>query len=758
MIGDAVVDDGPGLLLVIERFPWANTVETTQAVDRALAEFAPGLDGIDVDSDLFRPAGYLERSIGNVQTTALAALALAAAALLALFHSWRSALVGLAAMLATLVATGLVLHATDTTVDIMVLAGLVLALGMVIGTAVGDVDGIARRLATGADESADSAVLGVLRRTRAPLAYSTAVLLIALVPVLVMGGAAGKFLPTAGFAMAITLVVSLIVSVTLTPALSRVLLADRVGAESPVITRTRDGFGHRVAPLLVSPRPALLAAAVLAVVAVAVLPTLERDFVPELKQTDLLIRFDGAPGTSLRESNRIATLAAAELKGLAGVDDVGAHVGRAVLSDEVVNVNASELWVKIDPDAAYDDTLDAIRDVVQGYPGYGAPEAVSYSNERVDEVLRQPTRDLVVRVYGEVPEVLGPLAEDIADLVEGIDGTSNVRALHPIAVPTVEIEVDLDRAAEFEVKPGDVRRAAATLLSGIEVGSFFEEQKVFDVVVWSPPGTRDSVTSVENLLINTPSGDVVELGAVADVRVAPNQPVIARDAVSRYIDVVADVSGRGFDSVESDITAAVNERGLPFEYHARILGDRSDAEANQRRVVAVTVTTAIAIFLILQAAFRSWRLATLLFLVPPLASAGGIVALAISGGTYSIGSAIGLFAVYGITLREALSLIGRYESLQLDDGEALGADLVWHGLRARLAPNVMTLSIVALVMGTIVAFGDIAGHEVIRPAAIVVLGGLVSSAVVTLFVLPSLYGRVARPAVAGESLFATDSA
>ncbi|MGI9607632.1 MAG: efflux RND transporter permease subunit [Acidimicrobiales bacterium] len=758
LIGDAIVDEGPGLLLIVDKFPWSNTVDTTQAVEDALEELAPGLTGIQVDTDLFRPASYIERSVDNVQTTAIVSLILVIVALFALFYSWRGAVISLVAIVASLMLAGLVFWAAELTVNTVVLAGFVLALGLLIDDSIGDVAAVRDGLASEDDDRRDTTILTALVRARRPLFYATAVMVVALVPALVMEGAAGEFLPTVGLAMIVALAASIIVGMTLTPALCALLYRGSSGpTESPVLTALRRGFDKAASPLARSPRIAFGVVAVLVLLGVGLIPTLDRDYVPEFKQTDLLIRFDGAAGTSLQETSRVATLVAGELRDLAGVGDVGAHVGRAVLSDEIVNVNSSELWVKIDPDADYGGTVNGIREVVQGYPGYGAPETVSYSNERVDDVLRQSTRDLVVRVYGEQPGILGPLANDIAQLVRTIDGTENVRALHPLAEPAIEIEVDLEEAGEFEIKPGDVRRAAATLLSGIEVGSFFEEQKVFEVVVWSDPGIRHSVTSVEELQIGTPSGDVVELASIADVRVAPNENVIVRDAVSRYIDVVADVSGRSLGAVEADITDAIEQRGLPFEYHVRILDDRNDANANQRQFVVVSIAAAITIFLVLQAAFGSWRRATMLFLTTPLALAGGIVALTISGGTYSIGSSVGLFAVYGITLRLGVSLIERWDSLQLDEGMSPGPELVARGLSDRFAPTVMSLLVTGLAMLPILVFGDIAGQEVVRPTSIVIFGGVVGSAIVTLFVLPAMYGRFAGAAIPHESLSATES-
>ena len=766
LIGDAVVDDGPGLLLVIEKFPWSNTVETTRAVDDALEELAPGLTGINLDTDIFRPADYIERSIDSAQIATFVGLALAIIAAFALLTGWRAALVGALSLIVSLVGIGLVLFLTNTEVNAMVFAGLVLATSFIIGDSIAGAEAVRRRLAARRDESGRTAIVEATTEHRVPLLYATAVLVLALVPTFAMEGAAGEFLPDAGLTMVAALAVAFIVGTTLTPALSAYLLEapgpsgpERVEAapnDSRLLAPVERGYERISETLNQSSWPALAGAVALLVIGAAIAPTLDREYIPEFEQTDLLIHLDGAPGTSLQASRRIATAAATEIKALPGVDDVGAHVGRAVLSDETVNVNSSELWVKIDPDASNSDTVVAIQEIVAGYPGYGEPGAVTYSNERINDVLRQPTQDLVVRVYGEDPAVLGPLANDIAQLVGSLEGTENVRALQPLLEPAIEIEVDLDRAAEFEVKPGDVRRTAATLLSGIEVGSFFEQQKVFEVVVWSPPETRSSVTSVEQLLITTPDGDLVELSQIADVRVAPVENVILRDAVSRYVDVVADVSGRSVGSVEDEITAAVRQQGLPFEYHVRILEDNNDASSNQREVIAISLAVAIAIFLVLQAAFSSWRRAVILFVSTPLALAGGLVALAISGGTYSIGSSIGLFAVYGITLRHSLTLIGRLDAMQLDDGVPFGPDLVSAALRERFTPALASFVAVALAMIPMIVMGQRAGLEVTRPLAIVTLGGLIGSALVTLFVLPAAYARFAGPAVPHESLTAAE--
>jgi Cu/Ag efflux pump CusA len=750
LIGDAVVHDGSGLLLVIEKFPWSNTTDTTDEIESALEELAPGMAGIQVDADIFRPADYLERSLVNTRNAAVAGILLAALATFALLASWRAAMVVLIATVVSLAATALVLILSGNEINLLVLAALVLSAVFITDDAIGSTDGIGRRFARRGDDP--EIVVDDIVGSRRSASYAAVALALALIPVFAMRGAAGEFLPTVALTTLLALAVSIIVNSTVTPAVGSYLLPrEAPDSDLRFVESVRGGHQWLFDNFNRWRGAGFAGASALAVIGLAVVPTLDREFVPELRQTDVVIRLDGAPGTSLAASRRAATSAAAELGRLPDVAEVGALVGRAVLSDRTANVNATELWVKIDPDADYGKAIASIDEVIRGYPGFGHPGAVSYSNDRVDTVLRDASRDLVLRVYGENPETLGAVADEMVELVAGINGTENVRAEHPLLEPAVQIEVDLERAAQHEIKPGDVRRTAATLLSGIEVGSFFEKQKVFEVVVWSPPEMRDSVTAVEQLLIETPGGDRVALSEVADVRVAPVQNVINRDAVSRYVDVTAEVSGRSLGDVEADITAAVNASGLPFEYHVRVLDEAVTSSSSLRRVVAIAAGVAIAIVLLLQAAFASWRLALLLFVVTPLALAGGLVALAVGGGTYSIGSAIGLFAIYGLTLRHALRLVDEFDTRQLDHGEALGEDLVRAGLGTQIQPILATLGTLVVAAVPFVVLGPAAGLEVLRPFAIVVLGGLLTSAIVTLFVLPAVYAQVARPAIARTS-------
>ena len=313
-----------------------------------------------------------------------------------------------------------------------------------------------------------------------------------------------------------------------------------------------------------------------------------------------------------------------------------------------------------------------------------------------------------------------------------------------VDTPQVHVEVDLARAAAYGLKPGDVRRAASTLVAGEEVGDIFRAGKAYDVMVWSTPATRASVASISELPIDTPSGGVVRLGDVAEVRVVPEPNLIERENGSRRIDVVANVRGRDLGSVVGDVERAL--AGVTFDrgYHAELLGEYKERQDAQQRLFAVAAVAALAIFLLLQTAFGGWRLATLIFLTLPMALVGGVLAALASGGVISLGSLLGFFTVFGIAARNGILLVNHCQHLERVEGETFGTALVLRGARERLAPILMTSLATGLAVVPLVVFGDRPGHEVEYPLAIVILGGLATSTLLNLFVVPSLYLRFGK--------------
>lgn len=747
LIGNAVVDGKPGMYLVVERFPWSNTAKTTRAVEAALADLEPGLDGVELDADVFRPATYLERAVDNLQLVGLAALALVALVLVLASGSWRRSLVTLLSLLVTLSLSGLVLYFADVAMNSMLLLGFAVGAIIILGSLARYVHHLARDVGPGAEASAAA------HASTSSGGYLVAILGVAFIPALIMEGTAGAFVPEIGKGVMLTLLLGLVVGVLVTPVLASVLLPVHE-ANADESSTLSERAAARYTPFLngfgMSVRNVGIVAVLVLAVGIGSLAAIDNTFAPEFRQTDLVVGFEAAGAVSLSANSRIAGDMAQELAALPGVLGAGAHVGRAVLSDEVSNVNSASVWLSMDPDADYDETFLAVRQVVDGYPGIGRPAISTYSNDRVNDRLRTESNDLVVRVYGEEPIELASLTQDLVGLVDGVAGVENVRALFPATQPTVEIEVDLQKAAAALVKPGDVRRAAATLLSGIEVGSLFEDQKVFEVVVWSPPEVRDSVTSVENLLVDTPTGDKIRVADVATVAVVPNQRVIQRDAVSRYIDIVADVPSRSIASTQDDIAAAIEERGLPFEYHVGFPALERAASGDQRQFIIVAIAAALTVLLLLQAALSSFRLAALVAGCVMLSLSGSFVAAAVVGDGFSVGTFAGLIAVAGLTLQGCLALLKHYEAEQLDDGAELGSDLVSRGARRNFGPSLIGLVSVAAATVPVLILGVEAGTEVLHPFSVAVLGGTITSAAAGLLLLPALYLRFARPAVAPE--------
>jgi Cu/Ag efflux pump CusA len=762
LIGDAVVNDGDGLLLVVEKFPGANTLEVTRGVEAALADLKPGLAGMEPDTSVFRPATFIEEAIDNLTIALLVAGALLALIIAAFLFAWRSVLIALFTIPLSLIAAGLALHLLGETFNAISFAGLAVALAVVIDDAVVGAENVARRLrsqrAAGSDRPTADIVREATHEMRSPLTYATLIALGAIVPVVVMEGRPGAFYGPFALAYVVAVAVAMLVALTVTPALSLLLFSRGTakGGESPLMRSLLPRYSGALSRVAGKPVAVVVAAAALVVVGVLAFALQDKSVIPSFKDRDVLVRMNAEPGTSNARMTALATRLSRELRDIDGVDNVGAHVGRAVTGDQRVDVNSGEVWVSLDPDADYDKAFASIEDAVTGVQGVQS-DVATYSEQKIRDVgalregensvtgagvdvLTGSDRPLVVRVYGEELDALRRQAGRVRQLMSQVDGVVDPRVERPVEQPNVEIEVDLDRARRFGVKPGDVRRAEATLVQGLLVGSVFEKQKVFEVVVRGTPETRDSLADVRNLLLDTPGGRQVRLSQVADVRVEDLPISVKRESVSRYLDVKAGVSGRSLDAVAGDIENRLQSSVFPLEYHAEVLTQTTGEEINASMMLAAAVAVLFAALLLMQAAFRSWRLAVLAFLMLPVALAGGAVAGLIDG-ELSLGSLIGFLALFGLAARQGLVLVRHFQDLERYEGERFGLELVRRGARERLAPVLASASALAAVALVFVILGSRPGLEIVHPMAVVVLGGLVTTTLVSLLALPALYLR-----------------
>jgi CzcA family heavy metal efflux pump len=749
LIGDAIIDGKPGLLLVVEKLPWANSLQMTSGVEQALKELQPGMPGINFDTHVFQQADFVKLAISNL-TQALVLGFLLVVVILALFlFEWRVALISLLTIPLSLIATMLVLYWRGATINTMTLAGLVIALGAVVDDAIIDVENITRRLReerlSGGNRPTALVILRACLEVRSPIVYATFIVVAASIPVFLLTGLTGAFFRPLAISYTLAIVASMAVALTVTPALSLLLLrnAHIERRKSPLVTWLQRVYTAGLRRIVVRPVAAYLTFALVTVVGIGIYPQLGQSLFPGFKERDFLIHWVAPPGTSTAEMERSTTKISKELLAVPGVRSAGAHIGQALLGEEVAGVNLGEIWISLSPDADYTATLDRIQRVTNGYPGLFR-EVQTYLDERIQEVLTGAKEPIIVRTYGEDLPTLRRTSDRILALVQSVPGVVDAHRDISSDVPQMNVTVNLAKAERYGLKPGDVRRDAATLVAGEEVGDIFRAGKAYDVVVWSPDSVRRSFTDVENLPIDTPSGRQVRLGSVATVALQPNPNAIDRQGDSRYLDVGASVSGRDLGAVVSDINRKLAAVHLNRGYHVEVLGEYAERQAAQSRLLQSSLIAGVAILLLLQASFRRWRLALLAFVTLPMALVGGILAAWATGGVISLGSLVGFFTVFGIAARNGILLINHWQHLEQDEGMEFGPALVLRGARERLSPILMTSLATGLALVPLVVLGERPGHEIEHPLAVVVLGGLATSTLLNLLVLPSLYLRFGR--------------
>jgi CzcA family heavy metal efflux pump len=748
-IGDAIINGGPGLLLIVEKQPDANTLEVTRRVEAALHDLAPGLTGLDVDPTIFRPATFVERAVANLAHSLLVGCALVVVILVLFLFDWRTAVISLAAIPLSLVSAVVVLTAFGVTLNTMVIAGLVIALGEVVDDAIIDVENIVRRLrlnrAAGNPESAFAVVLNASLEVRSAVVYATAIVVIVFLPIFFLDGIAGAFFRPLATAYILAILASLGVALTVTPALSYMLLAGGRGhrGEAPLPRVLRRGY-RAVLPVLIH-RPFAALGVVLAAFALsgAAATRFGSEFLPEFQETDFLMHFITKPGTGVEEMDRMTVRASAELRAVPAVRNFGSHIGRAEVADEVYGPNFTELWISIDPDADYPATVKQIQHAMDGYPGMYC-DVQTYLKERSKEVLSGTSYSIVVRLFGPDLAVLRAKAKEAEKAMAAVEGVTNLKVESQVLVPQIEVRLRPDAAARFGLTPGHVRRATTTLLKGLKVGEVYEAQKRFDVVVWGVPGCRADITALQELPIDTPAGVQVRLREVADVMVIPMANEIKREAASRRLDITCNVTGRDLGAVAAEVEETV--RALPFDagYHPEFLGEEAARRESTRRLDGMALLALLGVLLVIYSDFGSWRLTLIVAFTLPFALVGGGVGVMLTGGVVSLGSLVGFVTVLGIAARNGIMLVSHYRHLEDAEGEAFGPRLVLRGSEERLAPILMTALATGLALMPLVVSGLKPGHEVEYPLAVVILGGLVTSTLLNLFLLPPLYLRFGR--------------
>lgn len=746
LLGDAVINDGPGLMMIVEKLPWANTLEVTRGVERVLEQLKGGLPGIEIDHTIFRPATFINLSIENLTHALVIGAILVIFVLGAFLYEWRVALISVVAIPLSLVAAGLVLYYQGITINTMVLAGFIVALGDVVDDAIIDVENIVRRLrenrAAASPKSTARVILDASVEVRSAIVHATLIVVLAVSPVFFMGGLSGAFFEPLALAYPIAMLSSMIVALTVTPALCYMLLrnADIGKHQSPLVPWLKRHYAVVLTRALNAPRITYAGAAAIVVLGVAVWPMLGHSLLPAFKERDFLMHWVPAESTSHPETFRITQQASRELRAIPGVRNFGAHIGRAVAGDEPYGVNFTENWISVSPEVDYDKTRAAVEEAVEGYPGLYR-DVQTYLKERIKEVLTGAGESIVVRLFGPDLYVLRQKAREIEDALHGIPGLVDLHMEQQTDIPQIRVAVNLESAARHGLKPNDVRRAMAALMSGMEVTDIHREGKVYDVFVWAPESRRRNVEALRDYHIDTPYGGHVRLGEVADIRLVPTPNKIRRENQSRRIDVHANVRGADLGSAAAEVKRRLEKIDFPVGYHPHLLGEYRERQSAQTNLLIASLLVAAAIYLILHATFRNWRLAVLIYLALPAALVGALIATFAADRVISLGSLVGVITILGLSARNGIMLIEHYRHLEQAEGEPFGRGLIMRGASERLSPILMTTLSTAFALAPLIVPGSIPGHEVEHPMAVAILGGLVTSTLLSLFVIPLLYLR-----------------
>lgn len=754
-IGAATVDGKNGVVMIVDTAYGANTLEVTQGLDRALAEMRPSLEaqGVDLHTDLFRAADFIDVALHNIRDSLLIGAVLVVAVLFLFLFNFRIAAISCAAIPLSLLAAVIALDATGASLNTMTLGGLSIAIGIVVDDAVIDVENIYRRLrenrALPNPRSLFRVVLDASVEVRSAVVYASFAVMLVFIPVLGMTGVAGRLFRPLGIAYIWAIFVSLIVALTVTPALCVVLLGGRElpPEEPPIVHWMKKGYRAILARTENATVPLMIGVA--AIVAIGIVATffLKETFLPELREGDVTVHMTALPGTSLAESIRLGDRLTASLLKIPSVISVSQRAGRAELGTDTMGTHQSEIQVNME--ARNGKQVAAaqagIRRVLSEFPG-PILSSNGFLVERINETLSGYVTPVVVNVFGANLDQLDREGAQIAQILSGIPGARNVQLQSPMGMPQMVIRLRKDDLARWGFDPVQVLDVVRTAYSGDAVGQIYEGNRVFDVSVVLAAGTRPRATEVGDLLLKSPAGNFVTLSQLADIYEAPARYVILHEGARRVQTVTCDVRGRSVEDFVNEAKKRVASLKLSAGNYVEFTGTAEAQERARRDLIVDSLLATLGIVLLLSIVMGSYRNLLLVLLNLPFALVGGVFAGWITGGGLSLGSLVGFVTLFGITVRNSIMLISHYEHLVQVEGLPWNWETAMRGASERLSPILMTALVTGLgLLPLAIGSGD-PGREIEGPMAVIILGGLITSAALNLLVLPTLalrYGRFA---------------
>ncbi len=754
-VGAATYNGRAAVQLMVSEQYGADTLKVTRATERALEELRPRLQaqGVELAADVFRPANFIEAATRNVKESLLIGAGLVVLVVALFLANWRASAIALAAIPLSLLAAVAVMVERGVSLNTMTLGGLAIAIGLLVDDAIIVVENIHRRLRLNAELAQPEPAAGVaLRATlevRSAVVYATLAIGLVFLPVLTLPGLAGRLFAPLAQSYLLATMASLAVAVTVTPALCLAMLPRQAHQEREARMAMRLKAGYARLLEAVERRWAWVAvgAAALMAAALAVLPWLGGDLLPELREGHYVIHVSALPGTSLGESLRIGEGISKRLLAIPQVRSVGQRAGRAEKADDTWGPHYSEFDVDLKPMGSEEEAEaaeTAVRRALEGTPGI-AFSVKTFLVERVEETLSGYTAAVAVSVFGQDLDTLDAEAQRVAALLGSVRGVADVHIEAPPGAPEIAIRLRPDALAHWGIAPADVLDAAQTAFQGAVAGQVQDGPRVFNVAVTLAPGERRGIDDVRALSVRAPDGQLLRLDQLADVFAGSGRYAVLRSGARRAQTITCNVVGRDVASFADDAKKLVarEARLAPGDYVE--FGGAAEAQTQAaHQLMAHSAAAAVAIALMLWLALGRARNAALTLLNLPFALSGGALALAVSGNGLTLGALVGFVTLFGISLRNAVMLLSHAESLVQAEGLPWDAQTARRAAVERLSPILMTALATALGLLPLALGSGAPGREIEGPMALVILGGLVTSTALNLLLMPGLALRYAQ--------------
>jgi len=746
--GDGSVDGKPGVVLAVQKQPGANTLELTRRIERELADIQRTLPvGMEIHADLFRQASFIRVAIDNVLAALRDGAVLVVVIIFLFLWNVRATAISVLAIPLSLVVAIFGMRLLGITINTMTLGGMAIAIGALVDDAIIYVENVFRRLkenhhrAESDRRPALRVIYDASREIRAPIVNATLIIIVVFLPLFFLSGVEGRLLRPLGFAYVVSILASLLVALTVTPALcayllprARAVIEER---ESTLVRWLKPRYARTLETVLARPKQVLGAAVLALLLTLAVVPFLGTAFLPEFNEGALTVSVVTVPGTSLGEANQIGNRVEEILLANPGVRNTDRRQGRAELDEHAQGVNAAEIDVTLREGVDKERLLEDLRREVAAIPGTNVTLGQPIGH-RIDHMLSGTRANIAVKIFGPDLYRLRQLGAEVRDTIASVEGVADLQVEQQMDVPQLRIRADREAMARYGMTAGGLAEAIDVAFNGEVVSQVLEEGKSFDLVVRFPYALRSSAEAIANVSFNTPTGARVPLGQLARVTVERGPNTVSRENVQRKIVVQANVAGRDLGGTVADIQRRVRETvTLPAGYYVEYGGQfESQAEAT-RTIALLSLLSIAAIFLILFADFRSARVAILIMANLPLALIGGVLAVLLTSRIVSIASLVGFVTLFGIAVRNGILLVAHYRHL-LVDGVPFREAIV-RGSLERLSPIFMTALCAGLALIPLALGGGEPGKELQTPMAIVILGGLLSSLALNMVVLPALY-------------------